>query len=53
MTGLPPATAVTSGERHSCALLKDGSSRCWGDNFFGELGNGTVVSSATPAPVQW
>lgn len=32
--------AVALGSRHTCALLGDGHARCWGDNFYGQLGYG-------------
>jgi alpha-tubulin suppressor-like RCC1 family protein len=32
--------SVSAGAGHSCAVLKDGSTRCWGDNFYGQLGQG-------------
>ncbi len=45
---LPPGvTAVATGERHTCALLADRTVRCWGDNGYGELGNGTFGGSST------
>lgn len=33
-----PATDVTLGERHSCALLADGAVVCWGANDEGQIG---------------
>ncbi len=34
------ATAITAGGSHTCALLDNGTVRCWGDNEFGQLGYG-------------
>ena len=42
-----PQIAV-SGE-HACALPGDGTVKCWGLNYFGELGDGTRTASSVPA----
>ncbi|MDP1847051.1 MAG: hypothetical protein Q8K79_04585, partial [Solirubrobacteraceae bacterium] len=39
-----PATAITAGATHSCAVLTDGSVRCWGLNDLGQLGYGNTTS---------
>jgi alpha-tubulin suppressor-like RCC1 family protein len=46
----PPALAsgIATGGSHSCALTSTGAVQCWGDNFFGELGNGTTTNSLVP-----
>lgn len=37
------ATAISAGVSHTCAVLDDGSVKCWGSNFVGELGLGNTV----------
>ncbi len=36
--GLPPASHISVGNDHACALLRDGTMWCWGNNSYGQLG---------------
>lgn len=46
-----PATALSLGGKHSCALLSDGSAMCWGRNDEGQLGDGALVQRLLPTKV--
>jgi alpha-tubulin suppressor-like RCC1 family protein len=41
--GVGGATAVAAGAAHSLALLAGGTVMAWGEDEFGELGNGSIV----------
>jgi alpha-tubulin suppressor-like RCC1 family protein len=45
------AAQVTVGKFFVCAQLSDNSAKCWGDNFWGELGDGTTSESDVPVAV--
>ena len=45
------ATSVAVGYAHACAVTPGGGVRCWGDNSYGQLGDGTTTRRATPTPV--
>jgi alpha-tubulin suppressor-like RCC1 family protein len=44
---LTGVTAVGTGVEHSCARRSDGSAWCWGNDRYGELGDGTTGDSTT------
>jgi alpha-tubulin suppressor-like RCC1 family protein len=52
VSGISTAIAVTAGAFSACALLRDTTVQCWGQNESGELGNGTMDASAVPVQVQ-
>ncbi len=47
----PTVTAISGGWGHTCALLADNTVRCWGDNFDGQLGDGTTTDRPIPVRV--
>ena len=45
------AVQLALGDQYSCARLSDGSVRCWGDNEFGQMADGTTVSHLMPTKI--
>ncbi len=51
---VPPgfAEGVGTGFDHACAISKRGGVQCWGDNSYGQLGDGvTAPGASAPRPV--
>jgi alpha-tubulin suppressor-like RCC1 family protein len=44
-------TAIAAGFGHTVALTFDGKAFGWGDNYYGELGDGTTTNRTTPVAV--
>ena len=48
---LTGARDITAGWSYVCAVLTDGTARCFGQNAYGSLGDGTTTTSFTPRTV--
>src|SRR5438477_10439051 len=53
LSGSSSSSTLAAGSLHTCALLNSGGVQCWGDNTYGELGNGgnPGVTQQTPVDV--
>ncbi|MEA3335715.1 MAG: RCC1 repeat-containing protein [Chloroflexota bacterium] len=43
--------SIDLGGLHSCAGMDDGSMKCWGLNYYGQLGDNTAINSSVPTRV--
>jgi alpha-tubulin suppressor-like RCC1 family protein len=48
---LTKVSAISGGYSHALALLSSGKVMAWGENEYGELGNGTTTDSSVPVEV--
>jgi alpha-tubulin suppressor-like RCC1 family protein len=46
--GVSGAMAISAGEDHVMALLANGGVTAWGENYNGQIGNGSSISTAPP-----
>jgi len=44
-------STIDAGAYDSCAVMANGSARCWGKNDVGQLGNNSTTNSSVPVPV--
>jgi alpha-tubulin suppressor-like RCC1 family protein len=51
VTGLEGVIGIAAGTDFSLALLKDGTVKAWGDNQYGQLGDGTRENRSRPVTV--
>jgi alpha-tubulin suppressor-like RCC1 family protein len=42
---------LSAGLSHTCALLSNGSMKCWGKTQYGQVGYGSTASVSTPGAV--
>ncbi|KRE33958.1 RCC1 domain-containing protein [Paenibacillus sp. Soil522] len=49
--GLDSVTAISAGAVHNLAIKNDGTVWAWGNNYYGELGDGTTTDRYTPVQV--
>ena len=43
--------SISAGTIHTCATTEQGAVRCWGHNYYGQLGDGSTTNRSAPVPV--
>jgi hypothetical protein len=51
VSGISGVQTLSAGYQHTVALLGDGTVRAWGENHFGQVGDGTETDRDLPTPV--
>jgi len=46
------AVQISMGSQHACAVLTDGTAKCWGNGGSGRIGNGSTTTAASPSAVK-
>ena len=46
------ARSIAAGSNHTCAVLSNGTARCWGWNTNGQIGDNSLNPSSTPREVK-
>ena len=44
-------TSISSGQYHTCAITSAGAVMCWGQNSYGQLGDGTTTQRNSPVSI--
>lgn len=47
-----PVTVISGGSSHTCIVTADENARCWGNNVYGEIGNGTHNAQSSAVVVK-
>lgn len=48
VVGITNAVEISAYARHACALLRDGTAKCWGFGADGQLGDGVAYGTSSP-----